>query len=94
MQQQLHTPREQRDTELVPKSDPRSEVISINPARMSGEPCFVGTRVPIQNLWDHIEGGETLDVFLEDFEGVTREQALAVLRMGKERLLEGLPPQL
>lgn len=92
MQQQLHTPQEQLDTELVPKSDPRSSVISINPARMSGEPCFVGTRVPIQNLWDHIEGGETLDVFLEDFEGVTREQALAVLRMGRERLLEGLPP--
>ena len=89
--QQLHTKIDEQSTELVPKSDPRSEVISIDPARMSGVPCFKGTRVPIQTLWDHMEGGETLDVFLEDFEGVTREQALAVLHRAKERLFEGLP---
>lgn len=89
--QQLHTRPDEQSTELVPKSDPCSAVISIDPARMSGVPCFKGTRVPIQTLWDHMEGGESLDVFLEDFEGVTREQAVTVLRRAKERLLDGLP---
>jgi len=89
--EQLHTRPDEQSSELVPTSDPRSEVISIDPTRMSGVPCFKGTRVAIQTLWDHMKGGETLDVFLEDFEGVTRDQALAVLRMAEERLLEGLP---
>jgi uncharacterized protein (DUF433 family) len=90
--QQFHPqPTEERDRELVPPSDPRFDVISINPARMSGEPCFKGTRVPVQNLWDHIQGGESIEVFLEGFEGITREQVQTVLRMAKERLLDGLP---
>lgn len=82
---------EEVDTELVPKSDSRASVISIDPERMSRTPCFHGTRVPIQTLWDHLEAGDSLDVFLEDFEGVAREQAIAVLKMAQERLMEGLP---
>lgn len=82
---------EQVDTELMPESDPRSSAISIDPERMSGTPCFRGTRVPVQTLWDHLEAGDSLDVFLDDFEGVTREQVAQVLQIARERLFEGLP---
>lgn len=60
---------------------------------MSGEPCFKGTRVPIKTLWDHISAGDSIEVFREDFDGVTREQVQAVLQMANERLLAGLPPR-
>ena len=77
--------------ELVPPSDPRAEIISINSERMSGTPCFVGTRVPIKNLWDYLEVSSTLEEFLDDFEGVPREEVMAALRFSYQRLLEGLP---
>lgn len=54
---------------------------------MSGTPVFVGTRVPIQNLFDYIQGGEDLSGFLDDFPSVTREAALAVLAMAKKSLI-------
>lgn len=79
------------DTEIVPKSDPRSSVISIDPERMSGTPCFVGSRVPIKHLFDYLVAGESLDDFLEGFPGITREQCITVLTMAYDRLLEGLP---
>lgn len=79
------------DGELVPSSDPRAEVISINPERMSGTPCFVGTRVPIKHLWDYLEGSDTLEEFLDDFEGVPREEVMAALHLSYQRLLGGLP---
>lgn len=63
-------------------------VVSVHPERLSGTPVFVGTRVPIQNLFDYLEGGETLEDFLEGFPPVTREQAVAVLELAKERLLK------
>lgn len=63
----------------------------INPERMGGEPCFYGTRVPVQHLFDYLEGGEPLAEFLEGFPGVTREQAVAVLEMARRGLLAGLP---
>jgi uncharacterized protein (DUF433 family) len=69
----------------------RARVISIDPERMSGTPCFVGTRVPITHLWEYLEGGDSLEEFLDAFEGVSREQAVAVLQMAMARLLEGLP---
>ena len=47
--------------------------------RMSGAPCFQGTRVPIDALFNNLESGLSLDEFLECFPGVTREQAIAVL---------------
>ena len=77
--------------ELVPRSDPRAAVISVNPERMSGIPCFVGTRVPIKNLWDYLEASDTLEEFLDDFEGVPREEVMAALRLSYQRLLAGLP---
>ena len=58
-------------------------VIMQDPEILSGEPVFRGTRVPFQNLLDYLEGGETLDEFLKQFPGVTREQAIAALEEAK-----------
>ena len=66
----------------------KSAVIEINPNKVSGMPVFAGTRVPIQNLFDYIEGGETLENFLEGFPPVTLEQAIAVLEQAKKSLFE------
>lgn len=66
-------------------------VVWINKERMSGEPCFYATRVPLQNLFDYIEGGAPLDEFLDHFEGVTREQAIAVLELARSGLLADFP---
>lgn len=65
-------------------------LIWINPARVSGVPCFFGTRVPVKTLFDLLAGGETLDDFLEGFEGVDREQAVAVLELARQCLLADL----
>ena len=65
----------------------RDLVMWQDPERMSGAPCFTNTRVPVKNLFDYIEGGDTIGEFMEDFPGVTREQILGALRIGKERLL-------
>ena len=54
---------------------------------MSGAPCFAGTRVPIQNLIDYLEGGDSIEDFLEGFPGVSREQVIAFLEEAKESLL-------
>jgi uncharacterized protein (DUF433 family) len=63
------------------------DLIEVDPEKMSGTPVFPGTRVPIKNLFDYLEGGDGLDVFLDDFPTVTREQALAVLEFLRDRLL-------
>jgi uncharacterized protein (DUF433 family) len=60
--------------------------VNIDPDVMSGTPVFRGTRVPIQNLFDYIEGGEDLEEFLDDFPSVTKEAALNVLEMAKKSL--------
>jgi len=64
-------------------------LIEVNPQKMSGTPVFRGTRVPIQNLFDCLEDGETIDQFLDQFPTVTREQVNGILELSKERLLEG-----
>ncbi len=60
--------------------------ISVDPEVMSGVPVFSGTRVPVQNLFDYIEGGDDLSEFLDDFPSVSKESALAVLEMAKKTL--------
>lgn len=65
-----------------------SKVIEINPEKLSGLPVFAGTRVPIQNLFDYIEGGDTIEDFLDGFPPVTREQAVNVLELAKLSLLK------
>ena len=54
-------------------------LIEVNPNKLSGIPVFRGTRVPIQNLFDCIEEGETIDQFLEQFPTVTRDQVNGIL---------------
>jgi len=54
-------------------------VVHSDPEILGGKPVFVGTRVPVKSPWDYLEGGETLDEFLEDFPSVSREQAVAVM---------------
>ncbi|HXF04725.1 MAG TPA: DUF433 domain-containing protein [Blastocatellia bacterium] len=78
-------------TELVPPSDARAAIISIDPERLGGVPCFVGTRVPVRYLFEYLSKGKSLDEFLEDFEGVPRDEAVAALKQACDRLLEGLP---
>jgi uncharacterized protein (DUF433 family) len=63
--------------------------ILVDPEILSGTPVFRGSRVPVQNLFDYLEGGETLDAFLRQFPGVTRAQAIAVLEEAKGRVLDG-----
>jgi uncharacterized protein (DUF433 family) len=60
--------------------------VSIDQEVMSGTPVFAGTRVPVQNLFDYIEGGDDLEEFLDDFPSVSKEAALAVLEMAKKSL--------
>jgi uncharacterized protein (DUF433 family) len=59
--------------------NPRVEVIVKNPQILGGTPVFRGTRVPVQTLFDYLEGGETLESFLQGFPTVSREAALAAL---------------
>lgn len=63
-----------------------NSVIVKNPNIMHGAPVFRGTRVPLQALFDYLEGGETLEAFLDGFPGVTREMAIAALEEAQQLL--------
>jgi uncharacterized protein (DUF433 family) len=64
--------------------------LSRDPEIMSGALCFKGTRVPVQSLFDYLEGSSSLE-FLNDFPSVSREAAIAVLEVAKERLFAHAP---
>jgi uncharacterized protein (DUF433 family) len=64
----------------------RRAVIQSDPEILGGTAVFAGTRVPVQNLIDYLEAGDTLDEFLEAFPSVSREQAIAVLEIAREAL--------
>jgi uncharacterized protein (DUF433 family) len=57
-----------------------------NPGILGGTPVFGGTRLPVQTLFDYLADGLSLDYFLQTFEGVSRQQAQAVIRYGWERI--------
>lgn len=63
-----------------------SEIVHTDPEILAGEPVFVGTRVPLRNLFDYLEAGDSLDVFLDSFPDVSREQAVAALELAKETM--------
>ena len=65
-------------------------VIIRNPAILSGEPVFRGTRVPFKSLTDYLEHGRSLNDFLEDFPGVSREDAIAALEQARSSLVAAL----
>jgi uncharacterized protein (DUF433 family) len=66
-----------------------SKAITTDPEIMHGEPVFRGTRVPVKTLFDYLEGGETLEDFLEGFPTVPRTLAVEVLEEGRQLLLAG-----
>lgn len=67
-----------------------NQLIWIDSGRMSGVPCFYGTRVPVQHLFDYLEAGESIEDFLDGFDGITHEQAAAVVHLAREELLAEL----
>jgi uncharacterized protein (DUF433 family) len=62
--------------------------IWVDPQRLSGTPCFRGTRVPVRSLIDLLEGGETINQFLDLYPSITREQVLTVLDFSNSWLLQ------
>jgi len=66
-----------------------SEIVHSDPEILGGPPVFVGTRVPVQSLFDYLEGGEALDEFLRQFPSVRRDQAVAALEIARATLLAG-----
>ena len=65
-------------------------IVHSDPEIMGGTPVFVGTRVPLQNLIDYLEGGESIEDFLDGFPSVKREQVIAVIEAGKMKMLEAV----
>ena len=65
----------------------QSSVVHSDPEILGGTPVFVGTRVPVQALIDYIEGGHSLEKFLDDFPTVSRNIAVAALEQAKVHLL-------
>ena len=63
-------------------------IVHSDPEIMGGTPVFVGTRVPLQNLIDALEGGESVEDFLEGFPSVKRSRAIAVIEAGQLKMLE------
>lgn len=62
------------------------QLITVDPEIHSGTPVFAGTRVPIKTLFDHLEAGDALEVFLDDFPSVSRDLAIAVLEEARAAL--------
>ena len=63
------------------------QVINIDQEILGGTPVFWGTRVPIKNLFDYLETGDSIETFLEDFEGVSKSQVVRLLEMS-QKLIE------
>lgn len=70
--------------ERLSRKSPWYPFVSMDTERLGGEPVFRNTRVPIRVLFEYLEGGHSLDEFMDDFEGVTRRQIAAVLRMAAQ----------
>ncbi|MFM2224116.1 MAG: hypothetical protein RJA07_318 [Bacteroidota bacterium] len=61
-----------------------NKIIHIDKEILGGTPVFFGTRVPIKNLFDYLETGETIETFLEDFEGVEKKQVVKILEISNQ----------
>lgn len=68
-----------------------AKIIVSSPDILKGTPVFSGTRVPVQNLLDCLEAGDSIDLFLYDFPTVRRDQVIAVLEAAKQEVLEIVP---
>lgn len=69
-----------------------TQLITVDPEVHSGAAVFSGTRVPVKTLFDHLEAGDSLDVFLDDFPSVSRELAIAVLEQARAALVSHAHP--
>ena len=70
----------------------KTELVTVDPEIHSGTPVFTGTRVPIKTLFDHLEAGDSLEVFLDDFPSVSRQLAVAVLEQARAALVPDAHP--
>jgi uncharacterized protein (DUF433 family) len=70
----------------------KSRLVTVDPEIHSGTPVFTGTRVPIKTLFDHLEAGDSLEVFLEDFPSVSRDVAVALLEEARAALMSDAHP--
>lgn len=57
----------------------QGRIINIDPEILGGTPVFYGTRVPIKNLFDYLESGDSIEIFLDDFDGVTKSQVIKLI---------------
>lgn len=76
------------DPDARPMALPDGSVVHVDPEIHSGDPVFVGTRVPVRAFLDYLESGSDLDEFLDSFPSVSREQAIAFLRQATQALLD------
>jgi len=67
-------------------------VVHRDPQILGGTPVFVGTRVPVKILFDYLEAGDNLEVFLDEYPSVSREQAIAALEMAREAIASDAHP--
>ena len=72
--------------------EPKNAVIITDPEIQGGVPIFAGTRVPVKNLIDYLEAGDSLEKFLDAFPSVSREQAIAALELACELLSANARP--
>jgi uncharacterized protein (DUF433 family) len=72
----------------MPKIEGVEQAIIRDPELMHGTPVFRGTRVPVQTLFEYLEGGETVEAFLEGFPTVSHEAAIQALEEAKHLLLD------
>jgi len=70
----------------------KTKLITIDPEVHGGTPVFAGTRVPVKTLFDHLEAGDSLEVFLDDFPSVSRDLAVAILEEARTALIPDAHP--
>ena len=63
------------------------KIINIDPEILGGTPVFSGTRVPVKNLFDYLEAGKSIDLFIEDFDTINKEQVLQLLELTNKLLI-------
>ena len=77
---------------ILPEHAMKSPHVISDPEILGGTPVFVGTRVPVRILFEHLEAGDPLEVFLDDFPTVSRELAVSVLEDAKASLIADAHP--
>lgn len=76
--------------ERLTSTSPWFPYVSVDTEKLGGDPVFRGSRVPVRVLFEYLEGGESIDQFLDDFPGVTREQIAGVLRLAAQSVDTGI----